>query len=168
MGESYDLPLQVVDRRIWTGNWLPEETRAHRMIWATALRERELEPGVGQLRHSPNEVNNLAHEVTWCPLGIACQVFLEETGVGEWLWPDEFNIPGFEGYLGDCRDDLLPIPVQHWYGLTDNEASFKQGEQQVSISSLNDEDGVSFSEIADLIENEPEGLIASWASISTS
>jgi hypothetical protein len=89
----------------------------------------------------------LQDEVGYCCLGVMCDVFEKETGrtlrrdVGSYL---------YGGELGEQEG------VQEWVGLRHCDGTSKYNPPLVS---LNDYDGYTFSQIADFIESEPEGLL---------
>lgn len=52
----------------------------------------------------------------------------------------------------------LPESIMEWLGLEGTEGEYFNGTKLTALSALNDYDGKTFAEIADLIESEPEGL----------
>ena len=119
--------------------------------WAAALRSGEYQQGSGFLRKGDS----------YCCLGVACDLLQRELGVGAWSPSDE----------GDCFDFLisvekqafsLPYAVMEALGLADKYGcyggdEYGQYDDTQSLAALNDSRR-SFSEIADIIESEPEGL----------
>jgi hypothetical protein len=89
----------------------------------------------------------LQDENGYCCLGVMCAVFEEETG-RKLLRSDTGHIYG--GELDDQEG------VQEWVGLRHCDGTSKN---DCPLVTLNDYDGYSFSEIADFIESEPEGLL---------
>jgi hypothetical protein len=83
----------------------------------------------------------------YCCLGVMCAVFEEETG-RKLHRSDTGHIYGAE--LDDQEG------VQEWVGLRNCDGASKNDSPLVT---LNDYDGYTFSEIADFIESEPEGLL---------
>jgi hypothetical protein len=83
----------------------------------------------------------------YCCLGVMCAVFEEETG-RKLHRSDTGHIYG--GELDDQEG------VQEWVGLRHCDGTSKNDSPLVT---LNDYDGYTFSEIADFIESEPEGLL---------
>jgi hypothetical protein len=83
-----------------------------------------------------------------CCLGVMCDVFAKETGSTLRTFDDTGHIYGVS--LNEHND------VQEWAGLQHctGESQFK-----FSLVQLNDIEGKTFSEIADFIETEPEGLL---------
>ena len=104
-----------------------------------ALRSGEFEQGRGQLRRYNS----------YCCLGVMCEVYRRETGRGEWI----------DGWTFEMEDRManasLPFPVREWVGLRGGSGEYGS---KTSLTDRNDA-GVSFAEIADLIESEPAGLL---------
>ena len=102
--------------------------------WVAALRSGEYKQGFGYLRSDEG----------FCCLGVACNIF---------------NVRGWKntkkGITYAEENQVLPHKVMDWLGLQDEEGTADfQGK---TLTYLNDS-GKSFSEIADVIESEPEGL----------
>jgi hypothetical protein len=105
--------------------------------WVKALRSGEYKQGKGILR---------AGEASFCCLGVLCDLYGRDTGE-EWKG-------------GGCEDDdceeyamsgataLLPVDVQDWAGLGDEDPLVKEH----TLSEWNDSQGRDFAAIADLIE----------------
>tara|TARA_R110000744_G_scaffold216854_1_gene335561 strand:- start:156 stop:524 length:369 start_codon:yes stop_codon:yes gene_type:complete len=98
----------------------------------------------------------LQDEKGYCCLGVMCAVFEKETGrplarsrASTLLSPSD--IAHIEGESLDAQEG-----VQRWVGLSDS-AGMSTGNN--SLVRLNDDKGYTFSEIADFIESEPEGLL---------
>lgn len=117
------------------GTWTAEEQRGHRKLWVEALRSGKYEQARSVLR---------ADNTSFCCLGVACDI----SGLGEWI--------GFH-YLRE--DKLLPDQVQLWLGLNGALGGFLDGGSKKYLTDYND-GGMPFAEIADIIESEPEGLLA--------
>ena len=83
----------------------------------------------------------------YCCLGVACDVFYQETGRGEWENVNLNTGAWLFGYSGTS----LPHVVQDWYGLPHTELN------SGSMVSLNDGLKWNFDQIADEIE-ETYGL----------
>ena len=90
----------------------------------------------------------LQDENGYCCLGVMCDVFEKETG-GRLRKEDKTG----HIYGGELDDQE---GVQRWVGLRHHDGTSKNDS---SLVSLNDYNGYTFSEIADFIESEPEGLL---------
>lgn len=102
--------------------------------WVAALRSGKYEQGISQLKNARGQ---------YCCLGVLCDI----SGLGVWeaggayrTGPDQFRY----GYA------VTPKDVATWAGL-ENPMGNRPG--QPSLDCLND-DGIPFSEIADIIEKE--------------
>lgn len=102
--------------------------------WVKALRSGEYKQGKGVLRNKEDE---------FCCLGVACDLYCKAV--------EDIYDPDTESYGGkDCR---LPDKVMEWLGLGGGFGDYFGS----SLSTKND-NGTSFSDIAGIIESEPEGL----------
>lgn len=111
-----------------------EEQKAHRQALVAALRSGKYEQARMALRNANG----------FCCLGVACDV----SGLDQWK-PCGSNFK----YFGD--DCALPDPVRDYYGFANNVGQYEDG----SLMSHNDNDWLNFEEIAQVIEDEPEGLV---------
>lgn len=102
--------------------------------WVAALRSGEFTQGTGRLVARDPDTNEV---IGHCCLGVACVLAQRATGVGF------------------VERELPPRRVQRWLGLSTVEGTI---EGDFSLVEHNDNNGVTFDEIADLIESEPEGL----------
>lgn len=107
--------------------------------WIKALRSGEYKQGIVVLRNERDE---------YCCLGVACDLYCKN--VKDIYDPITIKYGGNSSYL--------PAQVAKWIGLRDTLGKFDCGQR--SLASFNDF-GTTFSEIADIIESEPEGLFAS-------
>ncbi len=132
--------------------WSPEEQKEHRKLWVEALRS-------GKYQQTDSF---LFAGRGFCCLGVACDV----SGLGTWE-----KIHGFDYHAyvvgSDRSDNDLPNAVRRWLGLTSPEGLYHEGGERgrgSCLSAQNDNYGATFSEIADIIEREPEGLIETASS----
>ena len=93
----------------------------------------------------------------FCCLGVACDLFIKETdtspGWTKSIWG------GFTQSFDD-ETAVLPDRVRVWLGFRTNRGGIHHSKEgYISLASANDA-GVSFKEIADMIEDEPDGLFA--------
>ena len=101
--------------------------------WVAALRSGEFEQAKGALKDATG----------YCCLGVACELYRRETGCGEWSNENWFLE----------KKGHLHFKVRKWLGLRTEFGDFGQR----ALTVLND-DGATFSEIADIIESDPDGL----------
>jgi hypothetical protein len=81
-----------------------------------------------------------------CCLGVMCEVYEKETGN---------TVKRYEGMVRDAS--LVSHPkVKEWVGLVESSGNTSS---KGALVFLNDVEGYSFSQIADFIESEPEGLL---------
>lgn len=115
--------------------------------WVDALRSGKYEQAQGAL--APLGEND--EPVGFCCLGVACEL-ANAAGV-----PLRTNRAAtFEGYSRTYDDDaaVLPTSVREWLGLATSSGVYGESMQ---LTARNDE-GVTFAEIADLIEQHADAL----------
>jgi len=124
-----------------------DEKKERRARLTAALRSGEFEQHRGSLRDDHG----------YCCLGVACELYRRETGVGEWVgWTFEID--------GDGDAQVMLPDVSDYFGFTTTSGHYESHKRQLSID--NDGDSQlsipprSFDEIAQIIDDEPEGLIA--------
>ncbi len=107
--------------------------------WVAALRSGEYKQGKGCLRDEDD---------CYCVLGVPCELYHRATGklAPKLLVKSECYLYGTSG----CR---LPPKVRDWVGLESCDGSY-----DTSVLSVDSDKGMSFPELADLIESEPPGL----------
>ena len=115
--------------------------------WAEALRSGEYQQGRGCLHPASGK---------FCCLGVLCDLFRKETGVGVWQRTEDGCSKLFD--LADAdenRHGVLPRTVREWAGMRSDSGVIPRAsappEHCVKLAVLNDE-GASFSQIADIIE----------------
>ena len=122
---------------------MPNELNVNAQAWVAALRSGKYNQGRDEL---------LAYESgvpTFCPLGVACDVYRIKTGDGIWQQFEEWSTRRtFVDNAGERRVGFLPHSVTAWLGLDNNSG----GNCFRSIPALNDQEGLSFDEIASFIE----------------
>ena len=95
--------------------------------------------------------DSLRREDCFCCLGVACDL----SGLGEWevIYGVRFS------YIINEKEAIssLPSEVMDYYGFANPYGRY--GIYKQSLGKLND-NGVSFTEIANVIEKEPEGLLS--------
>ena len=115
--------------------------------WVTALRSGEYPQALGRLRSDD----------AYCCLGVACELFRQMYGEGE--WEDDTDIGASHFSIGIAIEEgILPDRVRDALGLADSEGGYyDNGDGISSLIKLND-DGTTFAEIAGIIESEPRWL----------
>ena len=127
-----------------TTTYTKEEQAANRKKWVEALRSGKYTEAQGCLRD----------ENGYGVLGVACEI----SGLGRWEprddeWHWYIEDPGIGA--GVCS---LPDGVQHWLGLGDDEGFYHTGDSYTTLADQED-DGMGFAKLADVIESEPYGLL---------
>lgn len=116
--------------------------------WLTALRGGEYKQGRGRLRIPETDFNGNVKEMTYCCLGVACDVAYPE----KWQNVTEF---------GTGRASFLPPAwlLTEYYGIPEEmltqggNVMVQTGGGFVAVSTLNDLWGYDFHQIADLLES---------------
>jgi hypothetical protein len=85
-----------------------------------------------------------------CCLGVMCEVYEKETG-------DKLPRNNFGNIIGVNLCDLPLVKV--WVGLDNDNNAGNSSRHISSLVYMNDDEGKSFSEIADFIESDPKGLL---------
>ena len=100
--------------------------------------------------------DRLRTEKGYCCLGVACDVYRKSHDHNA-TW--ELNGAVYE-FLD--KIDVLPKEVMEWFGFETDVGDYgtidKNGPHVYSLAELNDFDNMAFRDIADIIENEPEGM----------
>lgn len=112
--------------------------------WVDALRSGEYEQGTGQL----------SRDGEYCCLGVLCELAhkkglldkdIDSLGSGNVIYTD-----------GDDRDEMMPpVSIRRWAGIDDWTVEREDEDEdwvETELAVLNDDNGYSFDEIADLIE----------------
>lgn len=111
-----------------------EQMKEHRRLWVEALRSEKYKQGQGVLRSTDDR---------YCCLGVLCDL----AGV-------EWRVDYCRRYRAGDMFSVAPRQAMDFVGLADNAAIFGGGD---ALSSQNDR-GISFDKIADVIESNPPGL----------
>jgi len=101
--------------------------------------------------------DTLRNDGGFCCLGVACDIYMKETGDGEWSEPLAFSKIGARNFIAgeDSSTSLLPYRVADWYGI--NCAGDYDSANHVAM--LNDR-GVPFTQIADIIDAKVEDMLS--------
>jgi len=103
--------------------------------WVAALRSGEYEQSHLALRSKDS-----SGEVSYCCLGVLCEI----SGLGEW------EEGGYRLSGGYTNSSFLPSRVQEWANITSDDPAV--GGEGVDCLSYKNDNGATFAEIADLIE----------------
>lgn len=109
--------------------------------WVDALRSGKYEQGKHRLRTGD----------MFCCLGVACDVFKKELKL---RWLKRKYADNDQAYVIGGRDADLPVSVQLLIGLKSTNGSFSGN----TLAGENDYSGLTFPQIADLIEDRAEEL----------
>ena len=124
-----------------------EEQKQHRQEWVAALRSGEYEQTQSLLRD----------ENGFCCMGVACDIY-DST---KWNKVMAHTVEKGKFYCYNYMDNTTSLPSElvRYFGISDWSANYF--EKDGNCSSLIDENdaGMPFHEIADIIESEPEGLV---------
>lgn len=128
-------------------------------LWIEKLRSGEFAQTRGRLRK----------DNSYCCLGVACELYRLEHPDTQWRSPYGYDDPLYEQFIleGLTYDAALPTVVKDWLGLRSEIGVFITNrigphppgldERKDSLAQMND-CGYLFTDIADVIESEPEGL----------
>ena len=123
-----------------------EETKENRKKWINALRSK---------RYQQTQLQLANKDLTaFCCLGVACDI----SELGQWQKLDTTSRYSTEHGSKSGSISTLPKDVQEWLGLSDEAGTYSYSDQYLDLVRANDI-GVTFAEIADIIESEPEGLV---------
>ena len=115
-----------------------QEQKEHRQEWVAALRSGNYKQTQGILRRDDG----------YCCLGVACEI----SGLAEWK---EVSGDSETFYIYLDKNDRLPSEVSSYYGIRRYYGDY---EREKSLTLANDR-GDSFDDIANIIEQEPDGLL---------
>ena len=125
-------------------NVTPKEART---LVAEALRSGKYLQIKGVLRRSDN---------CFCAEGVCCEVYRQITGLCEWFPPGNgFSVFHFGEGEEHTYGSILPKYVKKWLGISDVLVKNADGFViRIALSTIND-NGMSFEEIADILESQP-------------
>lgn len=117
-------------------------------LWVAALRSGEYRQTTLQLRAGDG----------YCCLGVLCDLHAKQTGQGKWA-PHGY----YESLVTDDTDGRIPTKdVAKWAGLSDRSPhvyAYRPGDDGTALlTALNDGDGYTFAQLADLIEAQWEEM----------
>ncbi len=127
-----------------------------RALWIQALRSGEYKQTDGRLC----EVDDGAEDPnpSYCCLCVACEVFITAEPDMQMVVEDKEHVRHFNGSYA-----TLPLDVKNWLGMIDSAGEYGDSEDEdwdpdTSLAQDNDSHGLTFNEIAAIIEGEPEGM----------
>lgn len=119
--------------------------------WVKALRSKKYKQTDGVLKN----------EDGYCCLGVLCDVYRKDLKLKPHkIWDDEYNFIVKKGKDGGCdevEDATLPPDVAVWAGLKGpkrSDPTVTYDKRRLSLSQLNDSEGLTFEAIADIIETQ--------------
>ena len=117
--------------------------------WVAALRSGRYAQGRSVLRRVGTD--------EFCCLGVACDLAVDAGVI-----PPPEQSDGAYGYgVGHERDHIvLPPSVARWLGLRTHGGDYGGTDLAAECLAADNDNGMSFRRVADLIESEPEGLFA--------
>ena len=118
--------------------------------WVAALRCGKYQQTTGYLARKALE----EEAYSYCCLGVACEVYINEGNMIAVYERIQENQNAYKQYGGSVGD--LPREVADWLGLQATSGEWANGD----LAFCNDTKGLRFTQIADIIEQEPEGLFA--------
>lgn len=151
-----------MEKIILKDKYTPEEIRENRAIWVRNLRSGEFAQGHGQLRSSDGGYCCLGVLTVSCEGVVAEKQNYEQndgTMVASYFFTDGSTEDGVLRHYGASTPvnvmDAVGLRVASGqYGTPDPEDEFSRP----SLWNLNDVKRITFLEIADVIESEPEGM----------
>jgi hypothetical protein len=124
------------------------QQKKNRKKWLKALRSGKYEQTTGALKNS--------YEDSFCCLGVLCDVYKKDVKAGDW------NGAAFVDKDGACTSSVPPPDVVSWVGLNCDDGEYKTKKGKINwLPHLNDNSRMSFKQIANIIEKEPDGMFKS-------
>jgi hypothetical protein len=113
-------------------------------LWTEALRSGQYEQAIMHLRYDDK----------FCCLGVLCDLHNKQHP--EIKWEGVEGLGGLSDYLGS--DTTLPEEVRAWAGMKSGEGSYLVGEGNFENLVLKNDDGETFSNIAEIIDEHVDAL----------
>jgi len=123
--------------------WTKEQQKANRKKLVEALRSGKYVQGECKLRAKDNKFD---------VLGVACDLAIQEGVVSDWKETENGR------YSCEYETGILPHKVRRWLGFKGRFGRYVIDEMMFFLADDNDH-GVGFEELADIIESEPKELI---------
>ncbi len=115
--------------------------------WVEALRSGEYEQGKNSL------VIKSEYSLSYCCLGVLCDLVAKEEDGYEWIEKDSMY-PIMKTPKGDASENLPPGELAELVGLERRAPELMLDGDKIGLIVLNDKEGLSFTQIADLIEEQ--------------
>ena len=130
-----------------------------KVLWLEALRSGQYQQGQETLRRKNSSGPMNATTDQFCCLGVLCDLYAK-AHPDRTVWTEAtkerhiaLNLVPFDLGDGLIEHEYLPMRVRVWAGLDPRDPQVTYNDEVTDISSLND-NGVSFTQIADLIEDQ--------------
>lgn len=124
--------------------------------WAAALRSKRYKQGMGKLC----TLSMQGGESKYCCLGVACELYQDATDNS--LDTSALSGSDTERKYYNGQSNYLPDKVKDWLGLDTVYGTLESpliiGDKTVSNLAWGNDNGLTFNQIADIIEKEPPGL----------
>jgi hypothetical protein len=107
------------------------------------------------------DTGTLRTEKGFCCLGVVCDIYHRETGLGNWNLGEDNHYYSFViDSSGVAEARILPLEVREWIGFNTRSGRFDPNSVfDGTLTALNDS-GASFPEIADKIETTPDLFVS--------
>lgn len=127
--------------------------KAIRDAWVNALRSGEYQQGRGTLRRF--NTDDGVRSDSYCCLGVLCDLAERAGAVDSYesgVAPDNGRVE--YGSVLEREAWFLPLSVRNWSGLDASDPPVEYEGVACSLTSLNDDIQLSFTEIADIVESQ--------------
>lgn len=126
-------------------------------LWVETLRKGEFPDGT-RFEQARGVLRDTENPNAYCCLGVACELFRQLGGKLTWLneYETNFRVPELKNSFGGLSYNN---PLNNWLGGVETAGSYISSFELSSLAEQNDH-GATFSQIADIIESEPEGLFS--------
>lgn len=139
-------------------NYTEEQQATNRRLWTAALRSGKYKQAIGYL----HLVNETTKAETFCCLGVACKVAMENgvnlriaTGYSEVMDDGKHQV-----ILYNKMASMLPTEVMDWLGVAGPLGRLRKRHViYTTLSGANDAAKLTFPEIADLIDNNSVEIV---------
>lgn len=124
---------------------LTEDQRARMRLLVEALRSGQYKQTTRKLRRDTGTGSR------FCCLGVACEIFRQQTGQGEWLQEGYYSPAFMVDY--DLSTTRMPTAVCEWFGgMLGDFTLFSENADGWDTAAMKNDSGWSFIQIADALE----------------